>query len=68
MTRGVGGKSPSNIAKNLKGIDFPATKGDLVTRARENGAPEEVISVLDQLPDRKYGDMADLMKGVGQVE
>lgn len=68
MARGLGGHSPSNIAKYLKGIDFPAGKEDLVDHAMEQDADEEVIEILNQMPDRDYKSMADVMKGVGEVE
>lgn len=68
MARGVGGHSPSNIAHYLKGMDFPASKQELVQHARDNHADQEVLEVLEQMPERDYGDMADVMKGVGQVE
>ena len=68
MTRGLGGRSPANIAHSLRGIDFPAGKRNLVEHAKGNGADKEVIDVLEQLPDREYGSMADVEKGVGKVE
>lgn len=68
MTRGVGGKSPSNVAQNLKGINFPAGKHDLVEQARRNRAEEKVISELERMPEREYRNMADVMKGYGEVE
>lgn len=68
MARGVGGHSPANIAHYLKNIDFPANKDDLVRQAQDNNADDDVLDVLQQMPERKYGSMADVMKGVGQVE
>ncbi len=68
MARGMGGHSPSNIAHHLKGIHYPARRDDIISRARENGAPQEIMDVLQQIPEREYGNMADLMKGVGEVE
>lgn len=68
MTRGMGGHSPANVAHHLSGIDFPANKQDLVRHAKEKNADQEVIQVLDQMPDQDYGSMADVMKGVGKVE
>lgn len=68
MTRGVGGQSPANIAHSLKGIDFPAKKQDLVEHARKNKAEDAVLQVLKQMPEQEYHTMADVMKGVGQVE
>lgn len=68
MTRGMGGHSPANIAHHLSGIDFPASKQDLVKHAKEQSADQEVLDVLNQMPDQKYGSMADVMKGVGKIE
>ena len=68
MTRGMGGHSPANITHHLKGIDFPAGRDDLVKHAQKNDADEEILDVIRQMPDQKYGSMADVMKGVGEVE
>ena len=68
MTRGMGGRSPANITHFLDGLDFPATKDELIDHAEDNNAPQEVLDVLEQLPDQEYSSMADVMSGVGQVE
>jgi len=68
MTRGLGGHSPSNIAHNLRGVDFPAQKQNLVEQAKQNGAEDEVLEVIGGMPDGEYQDMADVMKGVGEAE
>lgn len=64
----MGNASPANVAHHLKGIDFPAGKEDLVKHARQGGADDEALGVIKQMPDREYGSMADVMKGVGEVE
>ncbi|QIB50320.1 DUF2795 domain-containing protein [Pseudomonas sp. OIL-1] len=58
MTRGLGGDSPANVSTYLKGIDFPAS------RDQQNGAERDV---LDQMPEQQYDNMADVMKGYGEV-
>lgn len=63
MTRGVGGESPSNIALHLKGIDFPCGKKDLVTHVRKSNPDEKVMNVLEELPERQYNTMAEVMEG-----
>lgn len=68
MQRGMGGHSPSNIAHYLKGIDFPASKQDLIDYAVDNNAPDELIEVLQDMPDQQYQSMTDLMLSVAQVE
>lgn len=67
MARGVGGHSPANVAHFLKGIDFPAKKGDLVKHAKTQNADKEVLDVLNHMPEREYKNMADVMKGFGEA-
>ena len=66
MTRGVGGESPANVATYLKGIDYPANKQDLLRHARQNGAEQDVVDVLERMPEQQYGNMADV-KGYGEA-
>jgi len=46
--------SPIEIQKALAGMDYPASKDDIVRRAEENGGAEEVIEALNKIPDREY--------------
>lgn len=68
MTRGVGGHSPANVTHHLKGIDFPAKRADLEQHAKSNGAEDDVLDVIRNMPDQEYGNMADVMKGLGEAE
>lgn len=67
MARGMGGQSPSNVSHHLQGIDFPAGRDDLVKQAQDNGADADVLEVIRQMPDERYENMADVMKGYGSV-
>lgn len=67
MTRGLGGHSPANVTHHLKGVHFPAEKRDLIGRAKENGAPPEVMEVLENIPEGRFESVADVMKGLGQT-
>ncbi len=42
------------IAKMLKGIDFPAEKEDLVEHARDNGADPEIVEMLQEMPEEEF--------------
>ena len=68
MARGVGGHSPSNIARHLSGIDFPANRDDLLQHAQMHEADDDVLDLIQHMPQRDYGSMADVMKGVGEAE
>lgn len=60
------GESPANVTKNLKGVHFPAKKQDLVKHAQHEKAEQTVLSQLQNLEDREYQSMADVMKGYGK--
>ena len=68
MAHGQGKQSPINVTKHLKGLDFPAEKADLLDLAEENGAEEEVMEKIRQMPEKEYGSMADVMKGFGETD
>ena len=68
MTRGVGGQSPANVTHNLKGIDFPAKKADLIQQAKDNGAESDVLDAIEAMPERDYETMADVMEAYGEAE
>lgn len=55
-----------NLAKHFQGIDFPASKQDLIEHAKSKGADQSVISMLDRMDDREYASMKDVMKEYGK--
>lgn len=65
--------SAAAIAKVLSGVDFPKTRESLKQYATKNISeietqfPNELLNVIDQLPDRKYHNMADVEKSVRDV-
>ncbi|MDQ3270293.1 MAG: DUF2795 domain-containing protein [Pseudomonadota bacterium] len=67
MTRGVGGQSPANVQKFLKGIEYPSNKQDLIRQARDNGAPEEVIDTIESFENEEFGGPPDVMKAYGKT-
>jgi hypothetical protein len=46
--------SPIDIQKALSGIDYPASKDDIVRHAREQGGDDEVVAALEKIEDRTY--------------
>ncbi len=60
--------SPSAVERYLKGIDYPATKEDLIEHAEDMGAPSDVMNVLRRMPDQDYDSPIDIAKGVGEAE
>jgi hypothetical protein len=60
--------SVTEITKALKGIEFPVDKEELLEFAREGGADEEVIDILEEMPDDEYGSITDVMHAFGEVD
>lgn len=67
MPRGVGGESPANVQKYLKGVDYPAKKRALVDQAKKNDAPQEVMEVIQRFPDQEFHGPQDVMKAYGEA-
>ena len=59
------GHSPANVTKNLKGIEFPADKQDLLKQAQQLKAEKVVIDEIQKMDDKEYSSMADVMKSFG---
>jgi len=60
--------SPAIVESYVKGVHFPAQKEDLVNQARDNGAPEDVLDVLDKFSDRDYKSPIDIAREVPKAE
>jgi len=59
--------SAAGIAAALKGLDFPANRADVIRHAKKNGAGEDIVSVLNELPSCEFKTMADIEKALGEV-
>lgn len=59
--------SAAGVASALKGVSFPSDRSGLVRKARDNDAPDEVIDLIESMPDREFETMADVSKAVGEV-
>jgi hypothetical protein len=60
--------NPIQIQKYLKGVDYPAFRDDLIAHAEEQGADDEVLDLLEQIPDNEYETPADVSKAIGNLK
>ena len=60
--------NPIQLQKYLKGMNYPARKADLIKRAEQNGADEQIRSTLEQLPDQEFNSAADVSKAIGAID
>lgn len=60
--------NPIQLQKCLSGVDYPARPGDLMERAREQGAGQEALDALNRIPDRQYDGPNAVSKAVGELK
>jgi hypothetical protein len=60
--------STGELQQYLHGIHYPAKKDDLMKTARGNNAPQDVMDLIDKLPDQSFPSPADVNKAVGKIE
>lgn len=60
--------NPIQLQKHLKGMDYPASREKLVKQAQQNGADDNAISVLEQLPDNEYGSPTAVSQAVSSIK
>jgi Protein of unknown function (DUF2795) len=56
--------SPIELQKALKGADYPASRDDLVSLARSNGADEKVVDRLSHTGAKQFDGPNDVQKAV----
>ena len=60
--------STADLQAYLREIDYPAGRGDLINRAREQNAPAGVIAALEQFSDRTYQSAAEVNDEFARVK
>lgn len=60
--------NPDYVQKFLAGLDWPASKEEIVEVAEREGAGEPIVSALRQLPDQSYGSAEEIASAVSGVE
>ena len=57
--------NPIEVQKNLKGMSYPASKDELVSKAQENGADEQLLNQLRNLDRDRFDGPDDVMEALG---
>ena len=57
--------NPIEVQKHLGGVDYPATKDEVIATAESNGAPQEIIEALQQTDAAQFDGPADVMAALG---
>lgn len=57
--------NPIQVQKFLGGIDYPASKQDIVSSAKDSGADANVLDALNGLPDKTFNAPTDVSQAIG---
>ena len=57
--------NPIEVQKHLKGMSYPASKDDVVSTARENGAGDDLIQQLESMGSDQFEAPNEVMKELG---
>lgn len=60
--------NPIQVQKFLAGMDYPASRDDIVSHAKQHGADKDVLQTLEHLHDKHFQTPADVSKAIGQEE
>ena len=60
------GGMTTEIQQALKGMDYPASKQDLVQQAKNNNASQDIIQTIQNLPQNQFNSPTDVQKAFGQ--
>jgi hypothetical protein len=57
--------NPIEVQTHLSGIDYPASKDELIATAESNGAPQEILEALQQMDGDQFEGPDDVMGALG---
>lgn len=63
----LGKVNAAQIMSHLKGLSFPCSKQDIINKAREMGAPQQEMDMLQKLMDKQFNGPQEIMQEVGKL-
>ncbi|NJL94048.1 MAG: DUF2795 domain-containing protein [Anaerolineae bacterium] len=60
--------NPIMVQQHLSGASYPMSKQDMINKAQENNASQEILDTLHQLPDQEYKSPVDVSREVGKLK
>jgi hypothetical protein len=59
--------NPAQVQKFLSGMDYPASRNDVVQHAKSHGADAHVCRVLEHLPANQFQTAADVNRAISNI-
>lgn len=56
--------NPIQVEKYMKGVDYPASKEDLLNAAKRNGAEKQICDMIQNLPNQRFEKPTDITKAL----
>lgn len=53
--------NPDDAQQYLEGVEYPASKEDVISAAENNGAPESLLGMLGTLPRPEFSSSEEVM-------
>lgn len=60
--------NPVQVQKFLGGLDYPVSKEQLIETAEAQGADENVLGTLEDLPMKEFASPNDVSKEIGKLD
>lgn len=60
--------NPAQLQSYISGVDYPCSKDDLIEHAIDQGADEDVIQMLQELPRETFNSPRDVSEALGETE
>jgi hypothetical protein len=57
--------NPIEVQTHLKGIDYPASKDEVIATAESNDAPQEIVEALQEMDGEQFEGPDDVMAELG---
>ena len=59
--------NPDDAQQYLEGVEYPANKGEIISTAESNGAPESLIEAIGRLPTPEFASADDVVADLRAV-
>ena len=60
--------NPAQLEKHLKGINYPASKTELVKHVERNGADQSICAAISSLPNQSYDSPAAVSRAISAMQ
>ncbi len=59
--------NPIQVQEYLSGINYPASKEDIVKRAQDHGADKNALDALQRMPGDRFNSPNDVSEAIGKL-